>query len=102
MTAFMNVDPAAVGLSAVTEMAISGEMAAGTAAGSSALVGTTPMAPTSDDALFCATLNSAGAGYLASASEHVGQRAAYAGAQNISAITYVLNELLSSASIAGI
>ncbi len=102
MTGFMNVDTAAVGLSSVTESVISGEMAAGTAAGSAALVGTKPMVPTSDDALFSATLNSAGAGYLVAASEHVGQRAAYAGAQNISALTYVLNELLSSASIAGI
>jgi hypothetical protein len=98
----LNVDPAAVGLSAITEMVLSGEMAAGTAAGSSALTATKPMVVSADDAAFTTALNGAGASYLASAAEHVGQRTAYAGAQNISALTYVLNELLSSASIAGI
>ncbi|HEY9304542.1 MAG TPA: PE family protein [Mycobacterium sp.] len=102
MTGFLNVDPAAVGLSSITESVISGEMAAGTAAGSAALVGTVPMVPSADDAAFTAALNGAGATYLASASQHVGERMAFAGAQNISALTYVLNEVLSSASIAGI
>lgn len=102
MTGFMSVDPAAIGLSAVTDMAISGEMTASTAAGSSALVGTVPMVPSADDVAFSTALNGAGGAYLASASQHVGERMAFAGAQNISALTYVLNELLSSASIAGI
>jgi hypothetical protein len=43
--------PAAANLSAVTEMAISGEMEASTAAGSAALTATTPMVPTADDSL---------------------------------------------------
>ncbi|GFG73729.1 PE family protein [Mycobacterium botniense] len=99
MTAFLNVLPEAVNLSAITEAVISGEVAANNAAGAAALTGTTPMVPTSDDAAFSAALNGAGTAYLGSVAEHVGQRAAYAGAQGISSIAYVLNELLSAASL---
>lgn len=102
MTAFLHLDPAVVGLSSVTEMAISGEMAASTAAGSAALTGTVPMVPTSDDAAFTAAMNSAGAGYLGLAQEHVAQRTAYAGAQNLSSLSYVLNELLNAANISAV
>ena len=56
MTGFMNVDPAAAALSGVTEMVISGEMEASTAAGSAALIATKPMVLTSDDAAFTGTL----------------------------------------------
>jgi hypothetical protein len=99
MTGIMNVDPAAAALSGVTEMVISGEMEASTAAGSAALIGTTPMVLTSDDAAFTGTLNSAGAGYLGAAHTHVGQRTGYAGAQNLSAISYVLQELMSATNV---
>jgi hypothetical protein len=91
--------PAAGNLSAVTEMAISGELEASTAAGSAALTATTPMVPTSDDAAFTAALNSAGAGYVAASQGHVGQRIAYAGAQNLASLSYVLQELLSSTNV---
>jgi hypothetical protein len=91
--------PAAGNLSAVTEMAISGEMEASTAAGAAALTATTPMVPTSDDAAFTAALNSAGAGYIAASQGHVGQRTAYAGAQNLASLNYVLQELLSSTNV---
>jgi hypothetical protein len=83
-------------------MVISGELAASTAAGSAALTGTVPMVPTSDDAAFIAALNAAGAGYLGSAAEHVGRRTAYAGSQNLSAIGYVVNELLGAAGLAAL
>jgi hypothetical protein len=99
MTGFMNVDPAAAALSGVTEMVISGEMEASTAAGSAALIATKPMVLTSDDAAFTGTLNSAGAGYLGAAQTHVGQRTAYAGAQNLSAISYVLQELMGATNV---
>jgi hypothetical protein len=99
MTAFMNVEPAAVNLSAVTEMAISGEMEASTAAGAAALTATTPMVPTSDDAAFTAALNSAGAGYMAASQTHVGQRTSYAGAQSLASLAYVIQELMSATNV---
>ncbi len=102
MTGFLDVSPAAVNLSSATEMAISGQMAASTAAGSAALTGTVPMVATSDDAAFTAAMNSAGAGYLGLAQEHVAQRTAYAGAQSLSSLSYVLNELLSAANISAV
>ncbi len=102
MPGSMDVSAEAVALSSVTETAINGEMAAGTAAGSAALVGTVPMVPTSDDAAFTTALNGAGAGYLSAAAQHVAARTSYAGAQTLSSLTYVLNEVLSAASITGI
>jgi hypothetical protein len=51
---------------------------------------------------FSSTLNGAGAAYLGSVAEHVGQRAAYAGAQGLSSISYVVRELLSSVNISQI
>ena len=99
MTAFMSVEPAAVNLSAVTEMAISGEIEASTAAGAAALTATTPMVPTSDDAAFTAALNSAGAGYMAASQAHVAQRTGYAGAQNLASLAYVIQELMSATNV---
>jgi hypothetical protein len=98
MTMFFHV-PGAANLSAVTEMAISGEMEASTAAGSAALTATTPMVPTSDDAAFTAALNSAGAGYVAASQAHVGQRSAYAGAQSLASLSNVIQELMSTTNI---
>jgi hypothetical protein len=91
-----------VNLSSVTEMVVSGEMAANNAAGAAALTGTVPMAPSSDDAAFSSMLNGAGMAYLGSVAEHVGQRAAYAGGQGVASISYVVNELLSAVNISSI
>lgn len=102
MPGSMDVSAEAVALSSVTETAITGEMAAGTSAGSAALTGTVPMVATSDDAAFTTALNGAGAGYLSAAAQHVAARTSYAGAQNLSSLSYVLNEVLSAASITGI
>lgn len=102
MTAFVSVLPEAVDLSAVTEMVVSGEMAATNAAGAGALTGTVPMVPTADDAAFSAALNGAGAAYMGAVAQHVGQRTAYSAAQGLSSISYVMNELLSSINISGI
>ncbi len=102
MTGLLDVNPAAVNLSSATEMAISGEMQASTAAGSAALTGTVPMVPTSDDAGLSAALNAAGAGYLGLVQEHLAQRTAYAGAQSLSSLSYVLDELLHAANISAV
>jgi hypothetical protein len=102
MTGMMDVITPAVDFSAVTEGAVTGEMAAGTAAGSAALTGTIPMVVTTDDAAFTAALNGAGAGYLGSMSQHLAARTSYAGGQSLSALTYVLNEVLSAAGISAV
>ncbi|MGB7870638.1 MAG: PE family protein [Mycobacterium sp.] len=99
MTGMFFHAPEAANLSAVTEMAISGEMEASTAAGSAALTATTPMVPTADDAAFAAALNSAGAGYVAASHGHVAQRTAYAGAQNLTSLSYVIQELMSATNV---
>ena len=99
MTGMFQFAPAAANLSAATEMAISGEMEASTAAGAAALTATTPMVPTSDDAAFTAALNSAGAGYISASQAHVGQRTGYAGAQNLASLSYVLQELMSATNV---
>ena len=84
--------PGAVDLSAATEAGISEEMAATTAAGAAALTGVVPMAPDADSVEFAAALNAAGAAYLATAAEHVGQRAAFAGAQGLASATTIAAE----------
>jgi hypothetical protein len=99
MTGMFFHAPEAANLSAVTEMAISGEMEASTAAGSAALTATTPMVPTSDDAAFTAALNSAGAGYVAASQGHVAQRTGYAGAQSLASLSYVIQELMSATNV---
>jgi hypothetical protein len=93
----LNVVPGAVDLSAVTEVGISTEMAATTAAGAAALVGNEPMALDGDSAAFAIALNGSGAAYLGVAAEHVGQRALYAGAQSLSSAAMVANEAASAA-----
>jgi energy-converting hydrogenase Eha subunit F len=102
VTGFLSVLPEAVNLSSVTELVISGDMAANNAAGAAALTGTVPMVPTSDDAAFSSALNAAGTAYLGAVAEHVGQRAAYAGAQGLSSIGYVVNELLGAVNLSSI
>lgn len=96
----IGVNTLAVNLSALTESVISGEMAASTAGGSAALIGTVPMAMDADSAAFAAALNSAGGAYLGMAAEHVGQRMAFSGAQSLSTVTYLLNELAGAAQMA--
>lgn len=87
----------AVNLSSAAETGISEEMAATTAAGSAALTGVLPMAPDADSAEFAVALNAAGATYLATATEHAGQRAGFAGAQGLSAVTSAAADAANSA-----
>jgi hypothetical protein len=90
----------AVDLSSTAETGISEEMAATTAAGSAALTGVLPMAPDADSAEFAVALNAAGATYLATATEHAGQRAGFAGAQGLASITAVAADAAGAAASA--
>jgi hypothetical protein len=98
----LDVNTAAVDMSALTETVLSGEMAAGTAAGSAALSGVVPLASDADSVAFAAALNAAGSAYLGAAAEHVGQRVAFAGGQGVSSLSYLLNELASAADLSNL
>jgi hypothetical protein len=100
MTGAFSVVPAAVDLSSLTEAGISAQMAATTAAGSAALTGVVPMATDLDSAGFAEALNAAGAAYLATAADHVGQRAAFAGAQTLASSTYLTTDAIHGAGLA--
>lgn len=89
-----------VDLSSATETGISEEMSATTAAGSGALTGVLPMAPDADSVEFAAALNAAGAAYLATAAEHAGQRAGFAGAQGLASLTAVASDAAGAAASA--
>lgn len=96
----LGVDTAAVDLSALTESVLSGEMAATTAGGAAALTDVLPMATDADSAAFAAALSATGGAYLGTVAEHVGQRMTFAGAQNLSSISYLLNELAGAVRLA--
>jgi hypothetical protein len=100
MTGIFGMVPSAVDLSSATEGAISEEMSATTAAGAAALTGVLPMAPDADSVEFAAALNAAGAAYLATASEHAGQRSAFSGAQGLASVTNVAADLANAAATA--
>lgn len=97
---FFGMVPGAVDVSAATEAGISEAMAATTAAGAAALTGVLPMALDADSIEFAAALNAAGAAYLGTAAEHVGQRAAFSGAQGLASATGVAAEGLNAAATA--
>ncbi|MEB3980834.1 PE family protein [Mycobacterium sp. 663a-19] len=99
MTSFGMV-PGAVNLSSAAEAGISEEMAATTAAGAAALTGVMPMATDADSAEFAAALNATGAAYLTTAGEHVGQRAAFSGAQGLASATTEATEAARAAASA--
>ncbi len=95
----LNVSAAAVGTSAATENGISAEMGAATAAASEALVGVMPMGADLDSVEFAAALNAAGAAYIGTASEHLANRSAFAGAQNLAAVTYTATDVISNTAL---
>ena len=99
MTTF-GMEPGAVNLSSAAEAGISEEMAATTGAGAAALTGVVPLAPDADSAEFAAALNAAGVAYLTTAGEHVGQRAAFSGAQGLASATSVATEAARAAASA--
>ena len=96
MGGLFSMVPGAVDFSAAAEAGISEEMAASTAAGAAALTGVMPMAADLDSAEFATALNAAGATYLATAAEHVGQRAAFAGAQGLASVTTTAVEAINA------
>jgi hypothetical protein len=100
MSGLFDMAPDAVDLSSVTEGAISQEMAATTAAGAAALTGVLPMAPDADSVEFAVALNAASGAYLATASEHAGQRTAFSGAQGLASVTGVTTDALNAAASA--
>jgi hypothetical protein len=87
MGGLFSMVPGAVDLSSAAEAGISQDMAATTSAGAAALTGVIPMALDEDSAQFAVALNAAGAAYVATATEHVGQRTAYSGAQSLASTT---------------
>ncbi len=99
MTGAFGVIPAAVDMSSLTESGISADMAATTAAGAAALTSVVPMAADLDSAEFMAALNATGAAYLAAIADHVGQRAAFAGAQTLASGTYVATDAIDNAAL---
>lgn len=96
----LNVIPGAIDASAMAEAGIGAQMTTGTATAAPALTTVTPMAADADSAEFSAALNATGAGYLAAAAEHVGQRTAFAGAQALGSGTYVATEAIRAANLA--
>ena len=92
--------PGAVDTSSAAEAGISEEMAATTAAGAAALTAVLPMAPDADSIEFAAALNAAGAAYLATVAEHIGQRTAFSGAQGLASGTATTVEGFSAAASA--
>ncbi|MGA7054419.1 MAG: PE family protein [Mycobacterium sp.] len=102
MAGLFSMVPGAVDLSAAAEAGISEEMAATTGAGAAALTGVIPMALDEDSAQFAVALNAAGAAYIATATEHVGQRTEYSGAQGLAASTAgIVDGIGSSLSLLG-
>ena len=96
MGGLFSMIPDGVDSSAAAEAGISEGMAATTAAGAAALTGVLPMAADADSIQFAAALNAAGTAYLASAAEHVGQRAAFSGAQGMAASTTTAVEAINA------
>jgi len=99
MGGFFGMVPGAVDTSAAAEAGISEGMAATTAAGAAALTGVLPMAADADSIEFAAALNAAGAAYLGTAAEHVGQRVAFSGAQGLSAAATVAAEAANAGAV---
>lgn len=96
----LNVNSATVAGSAATETGIGATLAAATAAAAEALVGVLPMGADLDSLAFAAALNSAGAAYVGTAGEHLANRALFAEAQNLAAVTYTAADAVNNAALA--
>lgn len=96
----LNVNSATVAGSAATETGIGATLAAATAAATEALVGVLPMGADLDSLAFAAALNSAGAAYVGTAGEHLANRALFAEAQNLAAVTYTAADAVNKAALA--
>lgn len=96
----LNVNAAGIGTSAALESAITAELAAATAAAAAALLGAMPMGADGDSVQFAAALNAAGAAYIGCAGEHLGNRAMFAGAQELAAATYTATDVIHTTALA--
>jgi hypothetical protein len=95
----LNVNAASVSTSATTETGISAAMGAATSAAAEALTGVLPMGADLDSAQFAAAINAAGALYIGTATEHLTNRGAFAGAQDMAAATYTATDILNNAAL---
>ena len=96
----LNVNAATVGASAATEGTVASEIAATTAAASAAITAVMPMGADLDSVQFAAALNAAGAAYIGAAGEHIGNRAVFAGSQDLAAATYTVTDAINTAALA--
>lgn len=96
----LDVNAEAVAGSAVNESAINAEIGAATAAASAALTCVLPMGADLDSVAFAAALNTAGASYIATATEHLSGRTAFAEAQGVAAVTYTALDVVNNTALA--
>ncbi|MFN8087807.1 MAG: PE domain-containing protein [Mycobacterium sp.] len=96
----LDVNAEAVAGSSVNESAISAEIGAATAATSAALTCVLPMGADLDSVAFAAALNAAGASYIATATEHLSGRTAFAEAQGVAAVTYTALDVVNNTALA--
>lgn len=92
-----NVNPAAVSLSAATEVGIATEMAASSAGTAPAMMSVLPMALDLDSAAFVAAHQAATAAYSGIKAEHVAQRGLYSAMQAGASLATEANEAISAA-----
>lgn len=92
-----NLNPAAVGVSAATEIAVGTEMAASSVGTSEPLLAPIQMALDGDSLEFNLALQAAGAAYTGVKAEHVVQRAVYAAAQAGASVATEANEAITAA-----
>lgn len=95
----LDINTAAVGVSATTENGVSAHLGAATAAAAAALTGVVPMGADLDSAEFAAALNAAGAAYIGVVSEHVASRESFAAAQHLAAATYTATDVLNNSAL---
>lgn len=96
----LNVNAATVGASAAAEGGIAAELTAANCAATVPLVSVLPMGADLDSIEFAAALNAAGAAYVGTASEHLGNRALFAGAQELAAATYTATDVINNTALA--
>lgn len=92
----LNINPAGVNLSAVTEIGIGTGLAASSAGTSAPLLVNTPMALDADSTAFAEALSAAGAAYSGVKAEHVAERMVYAASQAAASAAYEANEAISA------
>ncbi len=92
----LNVNPANINLSAVTEIGIGTELAASSAGTSEPLLMNAPMALDLDSTAFADALSAAGATYAGVKAEHVTERMIYAASQTAASAAYEVNDATSA------